>query len=108
MKQCRFDLPDGSKLTDDQTYNDYSEEDLLEEVGFKLTLLRMKISLRPLPPWVTYLMSSYRKLIETMGSLVEQLLPKHFYTFTAARFELKVADLVLACSINYLINVSTG
>jgi hypothetical protein len=50
-----------------------------------------------------YLMSSYRKLIETTGSLLEQLLPKHIHAVTPAGFELKVALFVLACSINYLV-----
>jgi hypothetical protein len=45
-------------------------------------------------------MSSYRKLIETNGCLIEWLLPKHIHAFTAAGFELRAALFVLACSNN--------
>lgn len=102
LKQYLLDLPAGAKLTGDKAYNDYGVEDLLQEVGLQLTPLRKKNSLRPLPPWVNYLLSSSRKLIETTGSLLEQLLPKHIHAVTSAGFELKLALFVLACSINLL------
>jgi hypothetical protein len=103
LKQYPFDLPKGSRITGDKAYNDYRVEDLLHEMGLELTPLRKKNSKRPLKPWVNYLMSSYRKLIETTGSLVEQMLPKHIHAVTAAGFEFKVALFVLACSINFLL-----
>lgn len=103
LKQYPFDLPEGSRITGDKAYNDYGVEDLLHEVGLELTPLRKKNSKRPLKPWVNYLMSSYRKLVETTGSLVEQLLPKHIHAVTATGFEFKVALFVLACSINLLV-----
>lgn len=103
LKQYGFDLPEGAQITGDKAYNDYGVEDLLKELGLQLTPLRKKNSKRPLKPWVHYLMSSYRKLIETTGSLWEQLLPKHIHAVTPAGFELKVALFVLACSINYLL-----
>jgi hypothetical protein len=43
-----------------------------------------------------------RKWVETTGSLIERLLPKHIHAVTAAGFELKVALFVLACSLNFL------
>lgn len=103
LKQYWFDLPEGTQITGDKAYNDYRVEDLLKELGLQLIPLRKKNSKRPLKPWVHYLMSSYRKLIETTGSLVEQLLPKHIHAVTPSGFELKVALFVLACSINYLV-----
>jgi Transposase DDE domain len=103
LKQYWFDLPEGSRITGDKAYNDYGVEDLFQELGLQLIPLRKKNSKRPLQPWVHYLMSSYRKLIETTGSLLEQLLPKHIHAVTPAGFELKVALFVLACSINYLV-----
>lgn len=102
LKRYWFDLPEGSTITGDKAYNDYGPEDLLKELGLELVPLRKKNSKRALKPWVHYLMSSYRKLIETTGSLLEQLLPKHIHAVTAAGFEMKVAIFVLACSINYL------
>ena len=102
LKLYQYDLPEGAKITGDKAYNDYGIEDLLKEANLHLTPLRKKNSKRALPPWVTYLMSSYRKLIETTGSLVEQLFPKHIHAVTPSGFEFKVALFVLACSINYL------
>jgi hypothetical protein len=102
LKLYPLDLPQGSQLTGDKAYNDYEVEDTLEEADLHLTPLRKKNSLRRSPPWVHYLMSSYRKMIETTGSMIERLLPKHIHAVSAKGFELKVALFVLACSINYL------
>lgn len=102
LKMYAFDLPEGSQVTGDKAYNDYEFEDLLQELQIELSPLRKKNSKRPLPPWVTYLLSSYRKMVETTGSLIERLLPKHIHAVTARGFELKVALFTLACSINYL------
>jgi hypothetical protein len=80
----------------------YEVEDLLYELGIRFCPLRKQNSKRPLPPWVTYLQSSYRKIVETTGSMIERILPKHIHAVTAAGFELKVALFVLACSVGYL------
>lgn len=54
------------------------------------------------PPWVVYIQHFFRKRIETMGSLLERLLPIFIHTVTAAGFKLKVVLFVLAVSINCL------
>jgi hypothetical protein len=92
----------GAQLSGDKAYNDYAVEDMLHDLGIQFWLLRKQNSKRPLPPWVTYLMASYWKRIETTGSLIERILPKYFHAVTAAGFELKVALFVLACSLSYL------
>jgi hypothetical protein len=46
--------------------------------------------------------ADYRKRIETVGSLLERMLPKTIHAVTAEGFELKVFLLVLAYSINCL------
>jgi hypothetical protein len=102
LKAYLLDLPEGAQLTGDKAYNDYEVEDLLNDLGIRFHPLRKQNSKRPLPPWVTYLMASYRKIIETTGSMIERLMPKHIHAVTAAGFELKVALFVLACSIGYL------
>jgi hypothetical protein len=102
LKAFLLDLPVGARLTGDKAYNDYGVEDLLKELGIRFCPLRKLNSKRPLPPWVTYLMASYRKMVETTGSMIERILPKHIHAVTAAGFELKVALFVLACSVGYL------
>jgi hypothetical protein len=101
LKMYKFDLPEGSLVTGDKAYTDYAFEDLLEEAQIDLQPLRKKNSKRPLPPWITYLLTCYRKVIETTGSLIEQLLPKHIHAVTARGFELKLAIFVLATSFNF-------
>ena len=103
LKVFFFDLPFGSKVTGDKAYTDYVIEDVMNEAGVRLLSLRKKNSSRPVPPWVHYLMSSYRKMVETTGSLIERLLPKHIHAVTPQGFEIKVALFALACSINYLV-----
>jgi hypothetical protein len=103
LKVYFFDLPEGAKVTGDKAYTDYVIEDVMSEAEVPLSPLRKKNSTRPVPPWVHYLMSSYRKMVETTGSLIECLLPKHIHAVTARGFEIKVALFVLACSINYLV-----
>lgn len=97
-----LDVPDGSWVTGDKAYNDYTVADVLHEANVELLPLRKDNSLRPVPPWFAYLQASVRKMVETTGSLIERLLPKSIHAVTAKGFELKVALFVLACSINFL------
>jgi len=97
-----FDLPEGSFVTGDKAYNNYTIEDMMREAGLELIPIRKKNSLRPLPAYMTYFQACIRKMIETTGSLIERLLPKSIHAVTAKGFELKVALFILACSINFL------
>ncbi len=97
-----FDLPQGSFVTGDKAYNDYTIEDVMREAGIELLPLRKKNSLRPVPAYMTFFQACVRKIIETTGSLIERLLPKSIHAVTAKGFEIKVALFVLACSINFL------
>jgi len=103
LKVFSFDLPEGAKVMGDKAYPDYVIEDAMNEADVSLCSLRKKNSVRQVPPWVHYLVSSYRKMVETTGSLIEQLLPKHIHAVTARGFEIKVALFVLACSFNFLV-----
>jgi hypothetical protein len=102
-----FDLPPGSQVVGDKAYNNYVLEDLLAEADLHLRPFRKKNSKRPVPPWVAYLQFHYRKMIETTGSLLTNLLPKKIHATSALGFELKVVLFVLACSLNYLFKVAT-
>jgi Transposase DDE domain len=97
-----FDLPLHAWITGDKAYNDYDVEDAINETGIRMKPIRKKNSKRPFEPWIFYLQSTYRKIVETAGSLVERLLPKHIHSVTPQGFELKVGLFVLASSINAL------
>jgi len=97
-----FDLPQGAWIAADKAYNDYTVEDVINEAGLRMRPIRKKNSKRPFPPWIYYLQSIHRKVVETTGSLIERLLPKSIHSVTAKGFELKVGLFVLACSFNFL------
>jgi hypothetical protein len=103
LKSFQFDVPEGSWIYADRAYNDYAMEDvLLEAAHVQLCPIRKKRSTRTLPPCIAYVQHYYRKMIETVGSLLERMLPKTIHAVTAAGFELKVFLFVLAYSINCL------
>ena len=102
-----FDLPEGAIIVGDKAYNNYALEDLMNVAGIQLSPFRKKNSKRPVPPWVYYLQFHYRKMIETTGSLISNLLPKKIHATSPAGFELKVLLFVLACSLNFLFKVAT-
>lgn len=97
-----FDLPPGSRVYADKAYNHYEIEDILSDVEIELSPVRKSNSKRPRPPWQTYLCESYRKRVETAGSLIERLLPRSIHAVTQQGFELKVVLFVLASAINCL------
>jgi hypothetical protein len=103
LKACRCDVPEGSHVYADKAYNDYATEAvLLEASHIHLYPIRKKDSKRPLPPSLASVPHDYRNRIETVGSLIERMLPKTIHAVTAAGFELTVFLLVLAYSLNYL------
>lgn len=97
-----FDLPENAWVTGDKAYTDYDVEDVLNEAGIRMQPMRKKNSKRPVPPWIYYLQSTVRKIVETTGSLIERLLPKSIHSVTPEGFELKVGLFVLASSLNFL------
>jgi Transposase DDE domain len=103
LKTFRCDIPEGSHVYADKAYNDYAMEDvLLEASHIQFYPIRQKHSTRTLPPSIAYVQHYYRKRIETVGSLIERMLPKTIHAVTAQGFELKVFLFVLAYSLNCL------
>ena len=102
LTQYDFDLPAGAQVFADKAYTDYLVEDVLAEANIHLAPDRKKNSHRPLLPWVWGLLHHYRNQVETVGSLIERLLPKSIHAVTAKGFELKVILFVLASSLNCL------
>jgi hypothetical protein len=103
LKTFQFDVPEGSHVYADKASNDYVMEDVSQEAShIHLYPLRKKNSTRTLPPYIAYVQHYYRKRIETVGSLIERMLPKTIHAVTAEGFELKVFLFVLAYSLNCL------
>lgn len=101
LKYYPFDLPAGAIIYADRAYNDYEIEDLLKEVDhIQLLPMRKKNTKRTLPPYVSFVQHYYRKMIETAGSLLEQMFPKSIHAVTPQGFELKVALFVVAYSLS--------
>lgn len=106
LKYYAYELPDGSMIYADKAYNDYEIEDLLKEVDhIELLPMRKKNAKRGLPPSICFVQHYYRKMVETAGSLIEQLLPKSIHAVTSQGFELKVALFVIAYSLNCYLNL---
>ena len=106
LKYYAYELPDGSIIYADKAYNDYEIEDLLKETDhIALLPMRKKNSKRALPPEVSFVQHYYRKMVETAGSLIEQLLPKSIHAVTSQGCELKVALFVIASSLNGYLNL---
>jgi hypothetical protein len=99
----QFNVPEGSHVYADKAYSDYAMEDVLREAShIYLYPIRKQNSKRTLPPSIAYVQHYYRKRIETVGSLIERMLPKTMHAVTAAGFELKVFLFILAYSLNCL------
>lgn len=98
-----FDLPEGSTVYADSAFTDYTLEDVMAAAGIHLKPFRKKNAKRPVPPWIAYLQARGRNTVETTGSLIERLLPKHIHAVTAQGFELKVMLFVLACSVSFIV-----
>jgi Transposase DDE domain len=106
LKYYAYELPDGSMIYADKAYNDYEIEDLLKEVDhIELLPMRKKNAKRALSPSICFVQHYYRKMVETAGSLIEQLLPKSIHAVTSQGFELKVALFVIAYSLNCYLNL---
>jgi hypothetical protein len=96
-------LPPGATVYADRGYNHAAFEKTVREDGqIEFQPMRRENMKQQFPPWIRYLQHVYRKPIETMGSLIERLLPKSIHAVTAIGFELKVVSFVLAVSINCL------
>ncbi|NOX61175.1 MAG: IS982 family transposase [Chloroflexi bacterium] len=106
LRMFELDLPENAIILGDKAYNDYLIEDLLAEWERYLLPFRKKNSKRTVPPWTRYWQSVHRKAVETTGSLLERLLPKHIHAVTAAGFELKVALFILALSFTFLFKLA--
>lgn len=101
LEVLSWDLPPGSTVYADAAFNFYRIEDELHE-ALDVTLLPMRKSnsTRPVPPCTAYLQARGRKIIETVGSCIDRLMPRNIHAVTAKGFEFKVMLFVLAYSVS--------
>ncbi len=104
LKLFDFDLPEGAEILADKAYNDYDFEDQLAEVNVLLSPLRKTNSKRAVSAYTAYWRSLKRKVVETTGSLLERLMPKHLHTSTGVGFEIKLMTFMLALSFKLLLD----
>lgn len=90
FKDFNFDLPKNSIIYADRAYNDYVLEDELSEVDIYLSPMRRKNSKRPKSTSQEFIDHIKRKLIETVGSSINRLMPKSIHSVTSKCFELKI------------------
>ena len=103
LRCWNFDLAPGSRVYGDRAYNDYGEEDLLQEAGeITLQVQRRKNSKRPLPLWKEFLSQPVRQRIETSFSQITSLFPKHINAVTPKGFLLKLICFLLAFAFRCL------
>jgi hypothetical protein len=94
-------LPEGSIVSADRGCTEYTKEDLLEQAqSVQLSAMRKKNSRRAMLRWTKYLQFHGRKMIETTGSLISQLLLQGIQAITPAAFEPKAFLFALAYSIH--------
>jgi hypothetical protein len=102
FKELDLDLGEGSIIRADKAYNDYSHEDLLEEVGLHLKAQRRKNSKRPMSAWEEFLSKPIRQYIETVFSKLSAMFSRKIHAVTPRGFELKIVCFLLAFSIQCL------
>ena len=103
LKQFHLDLPPGSAIYADKSYNDYGYEDLLREAAdISLNPLRKSNSKRAVAPWVTFLRKTLRRRVETTASQINAMFPKSIHAVTSRGFELKIVLFIIAFAIKCL------
>jgi hypothetical protein len=103
LTSSQVDVPEGRWMYADRAYHDDALEDgLLEAAHVQLCPIRKQHSKRTLPPTIASVQHDYRNMVDTVGSLLERMLPNTMHAVTAAGFELKVFLCVLAYSLNCL------
>ncbi len=92
-------LPEKSTTYADRAYNHHPFEDFLQTTKRTFLPMRKKNSKRSLPPWMRFLQRKTCKIIETTGSRLINLWPRHLRAVTPTGFLLKTSFFVLALSL---------
>jgi len=104
LHKTDLSLPKNSSLYGDKAYNDYAHEDrLVQEKQVHLLPIRKRNSKRGGIEFFSRIRQKKRKIIETVFSCIEKLMPRSIHAVTRAGFELKIICFVLAYAVNNLV-----
>jgi hypothetical protein len=105
IKQLPVNLPEGSELLADSAYTDYLLEEMLADNDIRLLAARKSNSKKLHNPCCEYLISIYRKRIETAFSDIAKYLPKKIHAVTETGFLIKLIMFIWAYSFDKLYNM---
>jgi len=101
FKEFELDLPEGSTLYGDKGYTDYEAEDILTEaINIDLASQRKDSHKRQHSGPKAFLINVKRKIIETVFSRINMLLPKKIHAVTLKGFLTKVAAFILGSNMH--------
>jgi len=99
FKMFQLDLPQNARILADKAYNDYRYEDrLIQEKQVYLMPIRKTNSKRKDSEFFKEVRRRKRRLIETLFSCIERLMPRSIHVVTIAGLILKTMLFVLAYS----------
>lgn len=108
FKQLPLDLPAHSAIYADKAYNDYAEEELLQQAAqIQLQPLRKSNLLRQWKPWHAATIQRKRQVIESAFGRLVALLPRHLKAVTSTGIILKIHAFLLALAFQSLQKVAT-
>ena len=100
LKKLNLDLPKNSSIYGDKAYNDYKYEDwLVHAKQVHLLPIRKKNSKRKGGGYLAVIRRKKRKMIETVFSCIEKLMPRSIHAVTKRGFELKIALFIIAYAV---------
>lgn len=102
FKYLQLDLPENAIIYGDCGYTNYDYEDAIGYAGINLLTTRKSNSKRPHSGSVSFLITHFRKRIETTFSQITSLFPRKIHAVTSKGFELKILTFILAYSFNCL------
>ena len=101
LKQMPLAFGKQSTLFADSAYTDYELEDMLAADGIKLLVARKKNAKKKHEPWVEYIISTYRKRVETSFSDIKKCFPMAIHAVTDKGFLIKLITFIFAYTLNF-------
>lgn len=101
FKLFELNLPENSVILADKAYNDYKYEDyLIQKKQIHLIPIRKKNSKRKCSQFLEMVRKKKRRIIETVFSCIEKLMPRSIHAVTRKGLKLKALLFVLAYAFN--------